>query len=158
MSRKALMDDNSNVGALELGLCAAKSGLITCVIQFEFGKESYEDFAIPDELLTKMVVFPVLRSSRFDKNGSRRASDGLELTRLALVCSRYDLVIIDGVPNAIRAGNVRAEEIKGLASIKTKTRLIIIEMHVAKRLPTTDDLPRKLKPRLKYKQQSPSLN
>jgi ATP:corrinoid adenosyltransferase len=127
MSSKALRDDcHSMVGALELGLGEAKSGLTTCVIQFGPGKESYGDFAIQDDLLTKLVVFPALRVSRFNKDGSERASDGLALARLALVCGRYDLVILDGVPNAIKAGDIHAEEIRKLVSIKTKTRLITI--------------------------------
>lgn len=127
MSRRIGMAEGDRpVSALDLALRAARSGQTTCVIQLCPGKEPYEELVVPDNLFAKLLVFPAIRDARNGNEGNAGASRGLELARLAMVCGRYDLVIVDEAPAVLARGDIREEEIRRLGSMEAKTRLIVI--------------------------------
>jgi len=129
MSRRASMTAGHRaVSTLELALRAARSGLTTCVIQLQPGREPYGEIAVPDELFAKLNVFPALRDDKPGKEAAASTTGSLELARLAMACGRYDLVILDEVQSALSAGGVREDEIRGLADTGGKTRLIAVGM------------------------------
>lgn len=121
------MNAHKKASTLDLALRAARSGLITCVIEMHPGEEPYGEFSVPDDLLARLIVFPVLRDNTGWDEGAG-AVRGLELARFAMACGRYDLVILDEVPKALSKWHVRMDEIQRLADSGTKTRLIVIGM------------------------------
>jgi len=138
----SMAEGQKTVGALELALRAARSGQATCLIQLLPGREPCGELAVPDELLTKLNIFPALRGEKSGVQGAASSADGLSLARLALVCGRYDLLILDEVPETISAGYVSEEEIRGLTGT-AKTRLIVIGMPAGNSRTTGYGSPRK---------------
>lgn len=133
MSRGApTVDGQQALSALELALRAARSGLTTCLIQLQPGREPYGEPALTGELPGSLNLFPALGGETAGTRGGAgracQAAEGLELARLALACSRYDLVVLDEVAPALAAGYVTEDEIRGLTIAGSRTRLIAAGM------------------------------
>lgn len=126
--RASMANGHQAVSTMELALRAARSGLTTCVIQLQPGREPYGEITVPDELFAKLNIFPALCDEKPGEGTAASTPDSLELARLALACGRYDLVILDEVQGALSAGGVREDEIRGLADPGGKTRLIAVGM------------------------------
>jgi cob(I)alamin adenosyltransferase len=132
--------------ALGLALRAVGRQMMVCMIQFMKGGGPYGEQLAATALAPFFTVVQTGRKGWIRKGSPipediRLAREALIKSREALVGSRYDLVILDEINNAVHYGLVPVEEVLALIDLKPDTvELVLTGRYAHERIIEAADL------------------
>jgi cob(I)alamin adenosyltransferase len=117
--------------ALGLALRAVGRGLKVCMIQFIKGGGAYGEHLAAEKYFPQFTIHQTGRDGwihrdHLDPEDIRIARETLELARLALSGSQYDMVILDEINGAAWFGLFEVKEILELMALKPPTVELVI--------------------------------
>jgi cob(I)alamin adenosyltransferase len=132
--------------ALGLALRAVGRRMMVCMIQFMKGGGPYGEQLSAAALAPFFTVVQTGRKGWIRKGSPtpediRLAREALIISREALIGSRYDLVILDEINNAVHYGLVPVEEVLALIDLKPDTvELVLTGRYAHERIIEAADL------------------